>query len=323
MRRPLVSLASALLMAPFLVAPSAPAVALTSDQQQEAINFTAANAAFFAYHEAAHALIATLNLPVIGREEDAADMLAASIMIPAEGGDDTRDQKIMDAIDGFALVDGLAGESPGEEDYMDEHGLDAQRYYQMACLLYGSDPDGFAEYAEAIGLTEDRLSSCPDEYKRATQSWQRLLAPYQPKGGASNAFNLAWDPQVRGQRWTQAVRQARALEQVVADLNNRVFLPKPITMTVTACGDEVNAWWDPESQSITICAELIELFGNAVEEDILAQGDDANDSRDDSSSNTGKMGSKGEAAPNGGTGKKIGGKSAPDSDGATFTVEKK
>lgn len=260
----------------------------TPELVREAMNFTAANAAFTAYHEAAHAMIAVLDLPVVGREEDAADMLAATLMIPTDGGDEQRDQQIIDAIDGFYLTDGLAGETPGEEDYMDTHGLDSQRYYQLACLLYGSDPDGFYDYATEAGLTEDRMGSCPEEYQRANQSWSRLLAPYKPQNGAAQSFVLKWDRAALRSVWNRGVQQSKALDKVVADLNQRVALPRPIVMTVAPCEDDPNAWWDPETQAITICSQLIELFGEAVSEDIASREGGAEDEQTSAPSKGGK-----------------------------------
>jgi Putative metallopeptidase len=49
---------------------------LTQEERENAVQFVAGNMLFVLLHELAHAAIADLELPVLGREEDAADEFA-------------------------------------------------------------------------------------------------------------------------------------------------------------------------------------------------------------------------------------------------------
>jgi hypothetical protein len=51
----------------------------------DAASFVEGNLYFLGYHELGHALVSELDLPVVGREEDAVDRLAIWMMTPEEG----------------------------------------------------------------------------------------------------------------------------------------------------------------------------------------------------------------------------------------------
>ena len=62
--------------------------------------------------------------------------------------------------------------------FWDEHSLNGQRVYSITCLIYGSDPDSFAELVGEDGLPAERAARCPGEYKQKSRAWDRLLAPH-------------------------------------------------------------------------------------------------------------------------------------------------
>lgn len=125
---------------------------------------------FTTLHEVGHALVHVLDLPVTGREEDAVDQLAAVMLI--DGGEDGGQA----AVTG---VQGLAGEDHELDDLAlaGEHALASQRVYSVLCLVYGSNPDGYADWVGDV-LPAERADRCPVEYERAAGSWDRLLEPY-------------------------------------------------------------------------------------------------------------------------------------------------
>lgn len=132
------------------------------------------------FHELGHALIDAYDLPVIGREEDAADGLASVMAISVFGNPEI-------ALSGAGIFAGLATtRQPGSElsQFADEHTIDPARVLNIACLVYGSNPEAYGEFAEAIGLSadDDRLARCPGEYEQAVTSWNTLLAPYRLGG---------------------------------------------------------------------------------------------------------------------------------------------
>ena len=76
---------------------------LSAEEREEADLFVLGNTVFILYHELGHALIDQLGLPVLGREEDAADNLASIMMIP-EQADPMMDELIIAAADGWYLA---------------------------------------------------------------------------------------------------------------------------------------------------------------------------------------------------------------------------
>lgn len=128
---------------------------------------------FVFYHELGHALVDLLDLPVTGREEDAADQLATLVLL--EVGDDGRDATLRGA-EWFHLNSRRSGQ---RTPFWDEHSLDQQRYFNILCWVYGSAPDVHeALLGREWGLPRDRAERCPAEYDRMSRAWAGMLAPY-------------------------------------------------------------------------------------------------------------------------------------------------
>ena len=122
---------------------------------------------FIMLHEVGHALRHQLDLPITGREEDMADQFA-TLVLARQG-----DKGAQAAVDGvLALQD---DREFGESDYADEHSLGPQRYYNVACWVYGSNPDKYAGLVGEGGLPEARAERCPGEYAQLEKSFGRLL----------------------------------------------------------------------------------------------------------------------------------------------------
>ena len=137
---------------------------------------------FIFYHEMGHALIDAYELPVTGREEDAVDQLASVVSIAV-----LENPEI--ALAGADVFAGLATTREGQSMlslYADEHTLDQVRVLNIACLVYGSNPTAYEQFAIDVGLTadEDRPARCPGEYEQARTSWSKLLSPFFLNTGA-------------------------------------------------------------------------------------------------------------------------------------------
>jgi hypothetical protein len=128
---------------------------------------------FALMHELGHALIDVLELPIVGREEDAVDQLATILMLNQGA---TGDSLAFGAVGWFltksktALLDDLA--------FADDHGLDRQRVYNIICWIYGRDPERYPEVANEDWLPENRVEGCRAEYQRLARNWGRLLEPH-------------------------------------------------------------------------------------------------------------------------------------------------
>lgn len=130
-------------------------------------------AGFFTFfHELGHALVDQYQLPVVGREEDAVDGFATVLMLQAE-----EEDAVLAGMEQFDL-DATYEAEQEELPLWDEHSLSEQRVYNVSCLIYGSDPDGYADFIESGWLPEERADGCEAEYAQASNSWDTLLAPY-------------------------------------------------------------------------------------------------------------------------------------------------
>ncbi len=132
-------------------------------------------------HELGHALVNLYDLPVFGKEEDAADQLSALLLA---SGDERHVGYALSTIKSYAALANAAanGDQP-LKDYSDEHSLDAQRFFNWVCWLYGSDPAQYAPVVESDRnpegiLPPERAAQCPGEYTQMEKSWSPALKPY-------------------------------------------------------------------------------------------------------------------------------------------------
>ncbi|HEV2145831.1 MAG TPA: DUF4344 domain-containing metallopeptidase [Longimicrobiaceae bacterium] len=142
---------------------------------EEELNEAAWGAIYFTlYHELGHALVHLWDLPITGREEDAVDQLAAFLLTDGteEGG-----KAAINGANAFLLEHDRAG-GAGDPAPWNEHSLDAQRFYNIVCWVYGRDPEGYAYLVEDGTLPPERAHLCAEEYERLDRSWAGLLSPY-------------------------------------------------------------------------------------------------------------------------------------------------
>lgn len=144
-----------------------------SKDEKEINNYIGGTVAVIFFHELGHCLIDVWDLPATGREEDAVDQLAMVLML--DGSDEGQDTVLSAALF-FALSS--EGQSNDDLNFWDEHSLDQQRFYNMLCFMYGSNPEKNKGIVGANGLPAQRAGRCPAEYKRADRAWERLLTPY-------------------------------------------------------------------------------------------------------------------------------------------------
>lgn len=128
--------------------------------------------AFFYLHEIGHALVHQLQIPITGREEDSVDSLATLILLLGGSTD-----ALLAATQNFATLS-AAWESHGELPFWDEHSMLGQRQYDIACMIYGSDPETWGHLVGPELLPEERAVRCPAEFAQKSLAWDRLLAPY-------------------------------------------------------------------------------------------------------------------------------------------------
>lgn len=127
---------------------------------------------FTFFHELGHAFVDQYQLPITGLEENVVDEFAAVMLLELRD-----DDAVIAGIDQFD-VDAEEEEQLQELPFWASHGLGVQRYYTVSCIIYGSNPDKFADFVTTGDLPQERADLCPVDYQRRERSWNFLLAPY-------------------------------------------------------------------------------------------------------------------------------------------------
>ncbi len=142
---------------------------MSESQREKAVEFVAGNLIFVLGHEAGHAVIRQMDIPVTGREEDAADIFATLMALMCT--DAFADRVLANAALGWFFSDRRGRRRGDKLDYYDEHGLDLQRAYGVVCLMVGSNMTKFAGVATAAKLPATRQQTCVDDFLNAEWSW--------------------------------------------------------------------------------------------------------------------------------------------------------
>ena len=128
-------------------------------------------------HEAGHGIFDILAVPVLGREEDAADFFSAYTVLQFSPEDASR------LFEGVAFM--FASEARAAFDkpfgigaYAGEHRLAPQRYFDYLCTAYGSAPQTFAKAVGDGGLPPWRHDSCIDEFALLKRAFDKLIGPH-------------------------------------------------------------------------------------------------------------------------------------------------
>jgi hypothetical protein len=151
-------------------------------------------------HETGHAVFDLMDVPVFGREEDAADQMAAFIALQFG----TANARTV--IKGFAyywgyeaIVDkadpGAVVIDPGDPRYpkddpnlrcavdafcafSDQHGTASQRMYNVLCLAYGGNHAAFQDLVDSHWLPADRAKGCDAEYQQIYFAFSKTVFPF-------------------------------------------------------------------------------------------------------------------------------------------------
>lgn len=145
-------------------------------------------------HETGHAIFYLFDVPIFGREEDAADAIAAYVAL--QFGPSTARR----ILTGTAFVWRAAELTRHQnskrqfEDYADEHGTDAQRFFNTLCIALGSDivnrANVFADFVPL--LPERRRTKCGQEYLHVKNSFARFVLPHVDQSLMKKVQSTEW-----------------------------------------------------------------------------------------------------------------------------------
>ena len=117
-------------------------------------------------------VLETLNIPVWGRLDEAADNVAGFIML--EFGDEVAWTTVV----GTAWLLAQRGMF-GSGFFTDAvRPMEAQRFYNYLCLAYGKDSTKYQFLVDSANLHPERAKYCPQDYRRLRYSFRTTIMPH-------------------------------------------------------------------------------------------------------------------------------------------------
>jgi hypothetical protein len=143
------------------------------------------------FHEFGHVVFYMLQVPVLGREEDAADAFSAYLMLNFGYGEARR------------LIAGSAYQFRRDlkpkitlrlNDFSDTHGAPATRFYNLLCIAFGANPELFADIVSKRELPVERAIGCEDEFRELAHAFKTLIGPHIDEDLARQVMTRHWLP---------------------------------------------------------------------------------------------------------------------------------
>ena len=156
---------------------------------------------FWASHEVGHAVFDIFQVPIFGREEDAADQFAGYILL--QFGKGQAREFVGGAVYGFSELVNEYKKNPELkkrlEKYSGVHGLPEQRFYNLLCLAYGANSTEFADVVDKGYLPKSRADNCEYEFQTFQSAWRREIKPHIDLNMAKAVLDTTWLPQSSAQ----------------------------------------------------------------------------------------------------------------------------
>jgi len=152
---------------------------------------------FALMHEFGHAAFDIFNVPIFGRQEDAADQFATYIMLQFGG------EKAHRLIRGAAYsYMGFIKELKDDPKvtrplaaFSSDHGAPEERFYNLACMAYGYDPQIFYRVMTLDYLPQSRAKYCQYEYSNLRYAFRALIRPHIDMDKAREVLAKSFEPE--------------------------------------------------------------------------------------------------------------------------------
>ena len=227
---------------------------LTKQERADTLRFAVNNGLFTLYHEVAHLLIDRMQLPVLGKEEDAADNFATWVLLHKNTPE--ANQTLEDAARGWVLTGKSYGDYFGDEDYASGYSPDQHRATQIVCLMVGADGAAFRRVANAYNIPAERQHTCLYDYELVDRTLGGLLSP----AASGSRVDVTYHDGGHRLRLAERVFRGSAIFDTVAEELRRGYrLDGRVKFTARRCG-ESNAFYDPATTEIIFCYELMADF---------------------------------------------------------------
>jgi len=129
-----------------------------------------------ALHESGHMMFHMLDVPVFGREEDAADEMASYLALKFNK--DIERTIVKGFVYFWSRNKDPPSEVRGRTLFSDYHGTSSQRMYNALCLAYGGDKETFQEFVDRGWLPKERAEHCAQEFAQLKLAFEKTIEPY-------------------------------------------------------------------------------------------------------------------------------------------------
>jgi Putative metallopeptidase len=150
---------------------------------------------FFAIaHELGHAMFDIFDVPVFGRQEDAADQFATFIMLQF-GGERAR-RLIKGAAYGYHEYIKNYKDNPKVTlplaAFSSDHATPEERFYNLLCTAYGYDDKLFSPVVQEDHLPQSRAKKCKFEYDDLKFAFRQVFGPHLDYGMVRKVLATDW-----------------------------------------------------------------------------------------------------------------------------------
>lgn len=236
--------------------------------------FILANTEFTIFHEIGHAAIDQFDIPVLGMEEDTADFVATMSMIHGHRVEaDIRQAELLLMAAEIWIAEWLGqGQYSGNRHaYWDVHSLAIQRFYNIICLVYGSNPEALPDLLDTDALPAERGFVCEEMFEQSRRSMQWVLDTYGRDEDSRNpGFGIVMefeDPVTEVQKqMMRLLKRSNMVSRVATEVSARLAWPRHILLRFARCPGNPDAYYNNRVAEITICYELLEHFGKTIDE---------------------------------------------------------
>jgi Putative metallopeptidase len=126
------------------------------------------------FHELGHGMFEIYDIPMFGREEDAADQMAGFIL--AQFGEGVARRTLPAAA--YLWQKDAESSRWRRDTFSDEHGHPLQRAYNYMCMAYGAAPGAFQYYVDKGLLPKARAANCKREFEQITNAFVTTMTPH-------------------------------------------------------------------------------------------------------------------------------------------------
>ena len=228
------------------IALSSPASAQDEELSAEQQRFVRSNTITTLYHEFGHALIDTMSIRMLAKEEDAADIFSIVLIDHLNAGSDA-DILATDTAFYYYYEDVLRENEGRPYDFTAEHSTDIERYYTIACLHYGANPTARQPFLESLDVPDDLIAACEERRQFADDGWEWILRQIEQKRGGEPSIAFYEDLQPSNRAETAARNALRSEVQYMAEMFS---LPVPVSVVFSDCDGDSNAYYDPNETQI-------------------------------------------------------------------------